>query len=129
MNRGTAKKSSFVRVEKVGAKLPGVEVSTYFGKPALKLEGEMIACMASHKSAEPDTLVVRVDFLERDLRVANEPALYYVKPHYSNYPCVLARLSRVPDSALHDLLESGYLFVAKGRKKAPTRRAPPRRAS
>src|SRR5690348_1684619 len=24
-------------------------------------------------------------------RVANEPALYYVKPHYSNYPCVLAR--------------------------------------
>ena len=90
-----------------------MELSTYFGKPALKKNGEMIACMASHKSAEPNTLVVRVDFLERDLRVANEPDVYYVKPHYLNYPCVLTRLSRVSEEALEDLLESGYRFVTK----------------
>lgn len=71
----------------------------------------MIACMTSHKSAEPNTLVVRVDFLERDLRIANEPDVYYVKPHYVNYPCVLTRLSQVSDAALGDLLESGYKFV------------------
>src|SRR6266550_136178 len=113
-----AKGTSFDRVEKLTANLPGVEVSTYFGKPALKLDGQMIACMASHKSAEPNTLVVRVDFLERDLRIANEPDLYYLKPHYVNYPCVLTRLSRVSDSALRDLLESGYRFVLK---KKPSR--------
>ena len=116
-NRSTA----FTRVKKCAAKLAGVEVSTYFGTPALKLDGQMIACMASHKSAEPHTLVVRVDFLERDLRVANEPEVYYVKPHYLNYPCVLTRLSRVSDTALKDLLESGYRFVSK--KKAARRRA------
>jgi len=105
--------TSFDRVEKLGAKLPGVEVSTYFGMPALKLDGQMLACMTSHKSAEPDTLAVRVDFLERDLRIANEPDIYYVKPHYVNYACVLTRLARVDDSALADLLESGFRFVTK----------------
>src|SRR4051812_2400603 len=61
MSPRTSKADSFDRVEKLGLELPGVQVSTYFGKPALKLDKEMIACMASHKSAEPNTLVVRVD--------------------------------------------------------------------
>src|SRR6476469_249363 len=104
---------SFDRVQKLGAKLPGVELSTYFGVPALKLDGQMLACMTSHKSAEPDTLAVRVDFLERDLRIGNEPDIYYVKPHYLNYHCVLTRLARIDDSALADLLESGFRFVTK----------------
>lgn len=121
MSPRAAKSTSFSRVEKYGVRLPGVEVSTYFGTPALKLDGQMIACMASHKSAEPNTLVVRVDFLERDLRIANEPDVYYVKPHYVNYPCVLTRLSQVSDAALRDLLESGYRFVAK--KKTSRARA------
>ena len=118
MSPRASKSASFDRVRKLGLKLPGVELSTYFGTPALKLDGQMIACMASHKSAEPDTLVVRVDFLERDLRVANEPDIYYVKPHYVNYPCVLTRLSRVSDTALSDLLESGHRYVTK---KKPSR--------
>ena len=119
--RSSNSATSFYRVEKLGAKLPGVEVSTYFGMPALKLTGEMLACMASHKSADPDTLVVRIDFLERDLRIGNEPDIYYLKPHYLNYPCVLTRLARIDDSALADLLESGYRFVTK--KKSARKRA------
>ncbi len=111
--RSSKSATSFDRVERLGVKLPGVEVSTYFGMPALKLDGQMLACMASHKSAEPDTLVVRIDFFERDLRVANEPDIYYLKPHYVNYACVLTRLAGVDDSALADLLESGYRFVTK----------------
>jgi len=117
--RPSKSKTSFDRVQKLGLKLPGVEVSTYFGVPALKLNGQMVACMASHKSAGPDTLVVRIDYFERDLRIANEPDLYYLKPHYVNYACVLTRLARIDDSALADLLESGYRFVMK---KKPTRK-------
>jgi hypothetical protein len=107
-------------VERLGVKLPGVVMATYFGMPALKLDGQMLACMASHKSAEPDTLVVRIDFFERDLRVANEPDIYYLKPHYVDYPCVLTRLSRIDDAALGDLLESGWRFASK--KKAARKR-------
>lgn len=112
-----AKRLTFDRVQKLGVKLPGVVVDKYFGMPALKLDGQMLACMASHKSAEPNTLVVRVDFLERDLRVMNEPDIYYLKPHYVNYACVLARLSRIDDAALRELLESGYRFIKKKQTK------------
>ena len=112
----TSKRLTFDRVQKLGVKLPGVVVDKYFGMPALKLDGQMLACMASHKSAEPSTLVVRIHFFERDLRVANEPDIYYLKPHYLNYACVLARLSRIDDAALGELLESGWRFIKK--KKA-----------
>lgn len=98
-----------------------MELSTFFGTPALKKDGQMIACVATHKSAEPNTLVVRLDFLERDLRVANEPDVYYVKPHYANYPCVLTRLSQVSDAALADLLESGYRFVTQKHSRPQSR--------
>ena len=123
MSPRAAKADSFDRVARLGLEFPDVDVSTYFGKPALKLDGQMMACMASHKSAEPGTLVVRVDFLERDLRIANEPEMYYLKPHYQNYPCVLTRLSKVSDAALRDLLEAGYKFVAKKGREQRQRRA------
>jgi len=109
----TSKRLTFDRVLKLGDKLPGVVLDKYFGMPALKLDGQMLACMASHKSAEPGTLVVRIDFLERDLRVTNEPDIYYLKPHYVNYACVLARLSHIDDAALGELLESGWRFIKK----------------
>jgi hypothetical protein len=112
------KRPTFDRVRKLGVKLPGLVVDKYFGMPALKLDGQMVACMASHKSAEPNTLVVRIDFLERDLRIMNEPDIYYLKPHYVNYACVLTRLSLIGDAALRDLLESGWRFIKK-KKAAP----------
>ena len=111
--------ASFDRVQKLGVKLPGVVVDKYFWMPALKLDGQMLACIASHKSAEPGTLVVRIDFFERDLRVANEPDIYYLKPHYVGYPCVLARLSEIDDAALRDLLESGCGFIKKKKARKP----------
>ena len=119
--------ATFDRVQKLGLELSGVVVDTYFGKPALKLDGQMLACMASHKSAEPNTLVVRIDFFERDLRVANEPDIYYLKPHYVDYACVLTRLSRIDDAALRDLLDSGWRFINKKKKAKKTKAARLRR--
>lgn len=122
MTPRTSKSATFDRVQKLGVKLPGVALDKYFGAPALKLDGQMLACMATNKSAEPNTLVVRIDFFERDLRVANEPEIYYLKPHYVNYPCVLTRLSRIDDTALSELLESGWRFIKK-KKAARTGRS------
>jgi hypothetical protein len=122
MTPRTSKSTTFDRVQKLGVKLPGVALDKYFGAPALKLDGQMLACMASHKSAEPNTLVVRIEFFERELRVANEPEIYYLKPHYVNYPCVLTRLSRIDDKALSELLESGWRFIKK-KKAARTGRS------
>ena len=44
----------------------------------------MFVCIASHKSAEPNSLVVMMDFAERDVIVEEDPGTYYLKEHYLN---------------------------------------------
>ena len=115
--------SSFKTVETIGRTLPEVEVTTTWGKPTLKVRGKMFVCIASHKSAERNTLVVMMDFADRDALIEDDPHTYYLKEHYLNYPCVLVRLSRVGAGALQDLVAGAYRFVtAKMRKSVGGRR-------
>ena len=103
---------SFKTVESIARTLPGVEVTTTWGQPTLKVRGKMFVCIASHKSAEPNTLVVMMDFADRDGLVEEEPDTYYLKEHYLTYPCVLVRLSRVRADALRDLITGAHRFVS-----------------
>jgi hypothetical protein len=113
--------SSFKTVESIGRTLPDTEVTTTWGQPTLKVRGKMFVCIASHKSAEPNTLVV-MDFADRDALVEDDPGTYYLKEHYLNYPCVLVRLSRVRADALRDLITGAHRFVsAKVRRKSSGR--------
>ena len=84
-----------------------------FGKPALKVHGRMFVCMASHKSAEPDSLVVRTDFEQRSELLQALPDVYYITEHYTGYPAVLVRLARVKPDVLQDLLGMAYRFVSR----------------
>jgi hypothetical protein len=103
---------SFKIVESIGRTLPDVEVTTTWGQPTLKVRGKMFVCIASHKSAEPNTLVVMMEFADRDALVEDDPDTYYLKEHYLNYPCVLVRLSRVHADALRDLITGAHRFVS-----------------
>jgi hypothetical protein len=114
--------SRFSVVESISRTLPDVEVTTSWGQPTLKAHGRMFACMASHKSAEPETLVVMMDFADRDALVEEDPDTYYLKEHYVNYPCVLVRLSRVHPDALRDLLIGAHRYVSAKRKRKSTER-------
>ena len=102
---------SFDKVREIGLRLPGAAESTMFGKPALKVRGQMFACLPSHRSAEPDSLMVRVDFENRAELMAAAPDVYYLTDHYVNYPSVLVRLSRIHPDALRDLLGMAWRFV------------------
>jgi hypothetical protein len=108
---------TFKDVEAIGRALPDVEVTTTWGKPTLKVRGKMFVCIASHKSAEPDTLVVMMDFADRDALVEEEPATYYLKEHYLNYPCVLARLAHIRADALRDLITGAHRYVSGATRK------------
>ena len=109
---------SFKTVESIGRKLPDVEGTMTWGKPALKVGGKMFVCIASHKSAEPNTLVVRMDIVDRDALIEDDPETYYLKDHYVGYPCILVRLARVRPDALRDLVISAYRYMSeKGKRK------------
>jgi hypothetical protein len=112
-------RNSFKAVESLGRVLPDAEVTTAWGQPALKVRGKMFACIASHKSAEPNTLVVMMAVTDRDALVEEEPGVYYLKEHYVNYPCVLVRLSRIRADALRDLLIGAHRFVSASARKKP----------
>lgn len=111
--------TGFDVVRAIGLELPDVEESTMYGAPALKVRGKLLACMASHKSAEPGSLVVRIDFEDRDALIADDPRTYYLKPHYEGYPSVLVRLALIDRDALRDLLQSAWRTVTAS---APKRR-------
>ena len=104
--------AGFDLVRRLAQALPDVEEGTSYGSPALKVVGRMFACLAVHRSAEPNTLVVRVDFEQRDGLLADDPDTYYLAQHYENYPCVLVRLSRIRPDALRDLLSMGWRFTS-----------------
>src|ERR1700738_655931 len=108
MSRST---TNFDTVRKIGLALPGVEESTAYGSPALKVHGKLLACVPTHRSAEPGSLMVRVDFDDRAELLAAAPDVYYLTDHYLGYSAVLVRMSRVTPDALRDLLGMAHKFV------------------
>jgi hypothetical protein len=118
-------KVSFATVRKLGLQLGHVEKSTTHGKPSLKVHGKMFVCMASHKSAEPDSLVLRTDFEQRAELLAANPETYYITDHYKEYPAVLVRLPRVTPALLRDLLGMAHRFVV-GKASHHSKSAPSR---
>ena len=119
-----AGKITFDTVRKIASALPGVEESTSYGTPSLKIGGTLLTCMAINKSAEPNSLVLRIDTDQRDALIAEAPDTFYVTDHYVNYPCVLVRLSRVKAGVLRDLLHASWKFVSANatRKRRPLSR-------
>ena len=107
MTRATARPHDhdFAMVTRMALTLPRVTLATkYDGSPVLKVGGCFMAGMATHRSAEPNTLVVRADVEEREWLIEDAPEIYYLTDYYRKYPLILVRLSRVDRDALHDLL-------------------------
>jgi hypothetical protein len=118
--------SLFDFVTTVGLGLPGVEAATkYDGSPMLKVGGSFMAGLATHRSAEPGTLVVRYDLEARTSLLEDAPDTYYVTDYYQPYPVVLVRLSHIDRDALRDLLSvSRQLTLPKARQGARVKSSP-----
>ena len=115
------RKDAFDPVRELGLGLPGVEESTMYGSPALKLKGKMLACMTTNKAADPDSLAVQVGFVNRDLLVAKDPKTYYLRKHYEGYPVVLVRLSVIARNELREILEMAHRHVSGTAKRRGTK--------
>ena len=103
----------FNTVWEIGLRLPGVEESTAWGSPALKVRGKWLAIVPTHRSAEPNSVAVRVDFERRAELLEHAPNVYYLKEHYENFPTVLVRLSRIGRDALEGILRMAWLAAKK----------------
>jgi hypothetical protein len=114
------KKITFETVKEIALALPDVEESTSPRGPSLKARGQLLTWPPINKSAEPDSIAVRVTLEQQADLIAEAPETYYITDHYAKHPCVLVRLSRIDAVALRDLLLMSWKFVTA--KKAVRRR-------
>jgi hypothetical protein len=114
------KKIDFDVVREMALALPDIEESTIHGAPSLKVRGKLLTCPAIHRSAEPNTLAIRIDLDQRAELMAAKPNVYYVTDHYVNYPTVLVRLGQIDRRSLRDLLARAWRFVSSKTKGDPT---------
>lgn len=105
----TAPGAEYKRVCEIARKLPGVEESSSYGTPALKVKGRF---MCRLRSEAEGALAIRCDFLDRQILLQADPRVFFVTDHYLDYPMVLVRLDKIRLSALPDLIERAWRMVA-----------------
>ncbi|MDQ2930833.1 MAG: MmcQ/YjbR family DNA-binding protein [Gemmatimonadota bacterium] len=94
----------FADVRQLAMRLPGVEENSSYGTPALKVRGKLLVRLKE----DNETIVLRVDFLEREHLIQSDPASFYFTDHYRNYPAVLVRLAAVDRQQLSQLIEDAW---------------------
>ncbi len=108
----TAPGAEYRRVCEIARKLPGVEESASYGTPALKVKGRFLCRLRCEAEG---ALAIRCDFLDRQILLQADPAVFFVTEHYLNYPMILVRLDKIRMSALPDLIERAWRMVAPAR--------------
>lgn len=102
---------TFATVCDLARALPGVEETTAYRTPALKVKGKFLARLKE----DGETLVLRMDFFGRDFHMRQMPETFYITDHYRDYPAVLIRLTKIDRALLAQVVEDGWRLVAPKR--------------
>jgi hypothetical protein len=121
---------TWAAVCKHAMKLPGVELGTSYGTPALRVRNKLLVRLKE----DGESVVVIIDFADRDVLLEMDPAAFYLTDHYRPYPTMLVRLSEVRVDMIERLLEETWRRQApkslvpshppapKSRKRRPIRK-------
>jgi hypothetical protein len=96
----------------LGERLPGVELTTSYGRPALKVGGKFMCSLREN----PTAFVFRVlDVPDRLALLRGRPDVFFSTPHYDGWPYVLVRLETVSPEQLAELVEDAWRIRASKR--------------
>ena len=98
-------------VRSLAADLPGTEVGTSYGTPALKVKGKLFVRIHD----DGDSLVVKCDPFDRDFLTALWPDRFYFTPHYRDYPWVLVRMAVAGPEDVRELVAGAWRMAAPKR--------------
>ena len=88
--------------------LPGIEIGTCYGTPALRVKGKFLARFRE----DNESLVIKVLMVEKDHLMRADPKVFFTTPHYDGYESVLIHLSKVKPKVLRELLEQAWRRAA-----------------
>ena len=101
--------ASWQDVVALGTALAGVEESTWFRTPALKVRGKSFCRMKE----DGETLVIQVvDLEDKEALLRSDPNVFFTTPHYDGYAYVLVRLDRIGHDVLAELVEDAWRLRA-----------------
>ncbi len=86
---------------------PGVEESTSYGTPALKVRGKLLV-----RWREPGVLVLICELDEKDFLKEANPEVYFETDHYKGYPAILVRSELISRQELGDMIERVWCRLA-----------------
>lgn len=73
---------SYARVQEIAKEFPGVEDSTSYGTPALKVRGTLLARLKE----DGETLVLKTTFTDRDLLLGGASDVFYLTDSLPQIP-------------------------------------------
>ena len=101
--------------------LPGTELSTSYGKPAVKVASNGRAFL--FPSHEPDTSFgVSVDLDTIEILKTTDPGTFWQTPHYEGWPGVLIRYDSKDPERVRDVIERSREWIAAKPPVKPRKR-------
>jgi hypothetical protein len=101
--------------------LPGTELGTSYGKPAVKVASNGRAFL--FPSHEPETSFgVSIDLDTIEILKATEPETFWQTPHYEGWEGVLIRYRAKDEDRVREVIERSREFVAAKSKARPRKR-------
>ncbi|HEX8088692.1 MAG TPA: MmcQ/YjbR family DNA-binding protein [Blastocatellia bacterium] len=106
-----AKPVTYETVRRLALALPDVEEDISGGAPVFRVRGKMMVRLRR----DEESLLIKVDYLKRDILLNAEPKTFYVTDFYRCHPMMFVRLSGVDGETLRDLLEQAWRLTAPKR--------------
>lgn len=105
--------STFDIICKPLLKLKGIEKSTSYNTPTLKLKGKLLVRLREDNA----TIAIAVGLEDRDKLLRDQPEVFFLTDHYDNYPYVLARLSLLHPDELLELIKPQWQRMTNAKIK------------
>ncbi|MGO9913514.1 MAG: MmcQ/YjbR family DNA-binding protein [Isosphaeraceae bacterium] len=110
---------TYETVREIARAFPGAVEGTSYGTPAFHVGKKLFV----RKHQDGESLVVKIDFEQRKMRINADPDTFFITDHYLNYPWVLVRLATVEPDDLRELLQDAWQLSAPARLRDSS--APP----
>lgn len=99
--------------------LPGAELSTSYGSPAVKANGN--AFLGSSREADT-SFGLRLDHGVVEAMMDLYPETFWKTPHYESYPAVLVRYDSPHDDVVRDMIDTAHARAAAKPKPRPRKK-------
>ncbi len=99
--------------------LPGTELSTSYGKPAVKVNGRAFL-YTGHEEKSSFGIAVDLDTVE--MLKETDPETFWQTPHYEGWPAVLIRYDSKDPERVREIIERSHAWTSAKPKPRPRKR-------